>query len=188
MGRRCRFRSSVTNRNSNGGVVDRIEPGSFFGVRDDDRRKRKKIDGGSAEAQGAFSRMLQPETVDAVEEARRSGLRSERQARGRAEAEQLLDDIHVLGEQLVRTSTLVNLERYRDAVRTFMRVVVDESLEVQETESGANVLNRKRYSTIAVVDQKLERLAGALLATQAEPLQILARVQEIEGLLVNLLQ
>lgn len=168
--------------------MDRIEPGSFFGLRDDERRKRKKTDAASSSEKGGFSHMLRPETVDAVDEITRSGLRSERSARGRAEAEELLDTIHVLGEELVRANTLVNLDRYRDAVRSFLRIVVNDGLEVQETESGANVMNRKRFTTIAVVDQKLERLAGALMATQAEPLALLARVQEIEGLLVNMLQ
>ncbi len=168
--------------------MDRIEPGSFFGLRDDERRKRKKTDATSSSEKGGFAHMLRPETVDAVDEITRSGLRSDRSARGRAEAEELLDTIHVLGEELVRANTLVNLDRYRDAVRSFLRIVVNDGLEVQETESGANVMNRKRFTTVAVVDQKLDRLAGALMATQAEPLALLARVQEIEGLLVNMLQ
>ena len=168
--------------------MDRIEPGSFFGLRDDERRKRKKTDSVSSSEKGGFSQMLRPEMVDSVDEITRSGLRSERSARGRAEAEELLDTIHVLGEELVRANTLVNLDRYREAIQAFLRIVVSDGLEVQETESGANVMNRKRFTTVAVVDQKLDRLAGALMATQAEPLALLARVQEIEGLLVNLLQ
>jgi len=132
--------------------------------------------------------MLRPETVDAVDEITRTGLRSERSARGRAAAEELLDTIHVLGEELVRANTLVNLDRYREAIQAFLRIVVSDGLEVQETESGATVMNRKRFTTVAVVDQKLDRLAGALMATQAEPLALLTRVHEIEGLLVNLLQ
>lgn len=168
--------------------MDRIEPGSFFGLRDDERRKRKKTDSVSAPEKGGFSQMFRSETVDAVDEVTRSGLRSERSARGRAEAEELLDTIHVLGEELVRAHTLVNLDRYREAIQAFLRIVVSYGLEVQETESGAQVMNRKRFTTVAVVDQKLDRLGSALMATQAEPLALLARVQEIEGLLVNLLQ
>lgn len=168
--------------------MDRIEPGSFFGLRDDERRKRKKTDSVSATEKGGFSQMFRSETVDAVDEVTRSGLRSERSARGRAEAEELLDTIHVLGEELVRAHTLVNLDRYREAIQAFVRIVVSYGLEVQETESGAQVMNRKRFTTVAVVDQKLDRLGSALMATQAEPLALLARVQEIEGLLVNLLQ
>ena len=168
--------------------MDRIEPGSFFGLRDNERRKRKKTDGASSSEKGGFSQMFRPETVDTVDEVTRIRLQSDRAAHGRAEAEELLDTIHVLGEELVRAHTLVNLDHYRDAVRAFLRIVVSDGLEVQETESGAHVMNRKRFTTVAVVDQKLDKLAGALMATQAEPLALLARVQEIEGLLVNLLQ
>ena len=49
-------------------------------------------------------------------------------------------------------------------------------------------MNRKKYTLVQVADRKLEELAVAILSGQAAQLDILARVEEINGLLVNMLQ
>jgi uncharacterized protein YaaR (DUF327 family) len=47
---------------------------------------------------------------------------------------------------------------------------------------------RKVYHLIQVVDQKLETLASGILSGQLRQLEILARLDEITGLLVDLMQ
>jgi len=59
-------------------------------------------------------------------------------------------------------------------------------LKVEQKESGINILKRKRFTSIRVIDQRLERLVADILQDQAEQLEILNRIDEINGLLVNL--
>jgi hypothetical protein len=66
--------------------------------------------------------------------------------------------------------------------------VVERGLIVEENVSGRNVLNRKKFALIKVIDEKLERLALGILQTQKDQFDILARVDEINGLLVDLLR
>jgi len=65
--------------------------------------------------------------------------------------------------------------------------VLARMLALEEKSSGAGVLKRKRFTQIRVIDQKLERLVAELLADQHRQLDILGRVNEINGLLVDLL-
>jgi uncharacterized protein YaaR (DUF327 family) len=101
--------------------------------------------------------------------------------------ERLLDDVHRLGEELSRKPGSDAILAYKDAVRAFVRRVVDTVYAVEERTSGGSILKRKKYTTIAVVDAKLERLAADILAGQREKLEILRKVDEIAGLLVDLL-
>jgi hypothetical protein len=103
------------------------------------------------------------------------------------EAEKLLDTVHSLGDELVRKRTYTALKEYRQAVQAFLAKIVHESVDVEEQSSGTNILNRKRFSILRVVDQRLERLARGMMESQGEQLELLQRVEEIYGMLVDLL-
>lgn len=102
------------------------------------------------------------------------------------EVHRQLDQIHQLGERLSREQTWSAVEQYREAVRTFLRSVAAGATDVEEHVSGTNILNRKRFTLIRTVDEKLERLAAGMLQTQQSQIELLRRVEEIQGLLVDL--
>ncbi len=104
--------------------------------------------------------------------------------------EALLDDVHDLGERLKERPTMERIKEYRKAVSEFLRYVVHYSFEA-ETIEGARfnpMKKQKRYTLVKVVNEKLERLAAGVLANQLSQLDLLRRVEEINGLLVDLLQ
>ena len=73
-------------------------------------------------------------------------------------------------------------------VKRFMKIIVKKSLVTEEHSSGVNILKRKRFTLVQIIDTKLERLAAGVLTEQKEQLEILRKVDEINGLLVDLLQ
>jgi len=103
------------------------------------------------------------------------------------EAEKLLDTVHSLGDELARKRTYTALKAYREAVQAFLAKVVHDSVDVEEQTSGTNILNRKRFSILRVIDQRLERLARGMMESQGEQLELLQRVEEIYGMLVDLM-
>jgi len=107
--------------------------------------------------------------------------------RERRSIEELLDEVFSAGGALKSAPTLTNIREYRERVQAFLRHVVDHMLEVEQSTSGGNVLRRKRYTLIKVIDGKLEALAASVLSAQREQLGILAQVDEINGLLVDLI-
>ena len=108
--------------------------------------------------------------------------------RGDTSVETMLDSVHEFGDVLKTEPTLTNVKRYKEAVRAFMKYVVDNSLSLEERTSGTNILKRKKFTLLTIIDQKLESLAAGVLRNQKDQLELLRRVDEINGLLVDLLQ
>jgi uncharacterized protein len=113
-----------------------------------------------------------PEDLDDVE--RRRGI------------EELLDGVFSAGDRLKKAPTMDAIKHYRQQVKAFVKYAVEHSIAVEEKTSGANILRRKRFTMVKVIDEKLESLAASVLAAQKDQLAILAQIDEINGMLVNL--
>lgn len=100
--------------------------------------------------------------------------------------EKMLDDIHAIGEKVRENSSYETVSQYRTAVRAFIKHVVSQALTVEERHSSPNILRQKKFTIIKVIDRKLERLATGVLSNQQEALEILGRIDEINGLLIDL--
>lgn len=98
----------------------------------------------------------------------------------------MLDGIHALGEELVKRRTMQALRAYREAIKRFLRQVVGDGLGIKEQESGSSILTRKRYTMVTVINDNLERLVHGLMQSQEAQFTLLERVEEIQGLLVDL--
>jgi uncharacterized protein YaaR (DUF327 family) len=102
--------------------------------------------------------------------------------------ERMLDAIHAIGEKIRENATFEAVSNYRNAVRSFIKYVVSNALVVDEKRSSPNILRQKKFTLIKVIDQKLERLASGVLIHQHDTLDLLAKIDEINGLLVNLIR
>jgi uncharacterized protein YaaR (DUF327 family) len=100
--------------------------------------------------------------------------------------EELLDSVFSAGERLKKSYTMEAVKAYRHQVKEFIKFAVEHSYAVEEKTSGANILRRKRFTMVKVVDEKLEALAVSVLSAQKDQLAILAQIDEINGMLVNL--
>jgi uncharacterized protein YaaR (DUF327 family) len=102
-----------------------------------------------------------------------------------------VDLIFQLGEELKRKQTLDAFQEYRKRIQLFFRYVVDNGLDTGK-QTGVfdykNMKPAKEYTLIKVIDRKLEDLAVSILQGQKDNLKILEKIDEIQGLLVDLLQ
>lgn len=105
-----------------------------------------------------------------------------------APAEKLYDAVHQAGQKLLQDHTYTSAQRYREAVRRFLRKVVPEATGITVHESNRDILSRKRYYLLTTVNRSVDRLITGLLQSQHEQLDMLRRLEEIEGLLVDLMQ
>lgn len=108
------------------------------------------------------------------------------EAGGKGTIEELLDGVFQSGEALKKLPIMENVKEYRQRTKAFVKYVVSRMLALKETTSGANILKRKRFTLVEVIDRKLESLAMSVLSAQKDQLAILAQVEEINGLLVDL--
>ncbi|MDR0909617.1 MAG: YaaR family protein [Spirochaetaceae bacterium] len=96
--------------------------------------------------------------------------------------ENLWDDIFSKGDALSNHPLLDEIREYRESVQRFLSYVVKFGFDVE-----SRGLNERRRLIIEKVNEKLEKLASSILTGQAEQISILERLDEIKGLLVNLL-
>ncbi len=99
----------------------------------------------------------------------------------------LLNDISVQGKLLSEHMDIRDMKRYRGLVKDFLNEVVNRSHKF----SRENFLDRRGrhrvYGMIKLVDEKMDELATALVKDEMDHLDILNRVDEIRGLLLDII-
>lgn len=101
--------------------------------------------------------------------------------------EKHLDRVHEQGERLKDLPNVENVRKYRKAVSSFLKYAFARMFSVEKNSSGVNILKRKYFIQIKVIDRKIERLVADILQNQAAQLDLIAKVDEINGLLIDLL-
>jgi uncharacterized protein len=106
--------------------------------------------------------------------------------------EEALDDIHEIGEELKDNPKLSLVKDYRRAVGVFVRYVVKNGFSLEKHKlRGFKVLKipkgqQPELTVIRIVDKKLDELARQILENQKDQLEILRRIDEIYGILVDI--
>ena len=105
---------------------------------------------------------------------------------------EVIDDIHEIGEELKQNPKLSLVKDYRQAVGSFVRYVVKKGFCLEKHRlRGFKVLKipkgqQPELTVIQIVDKKLDELARQILENQKDQLDILRRIDEIHGILVDI--
>jgi len=98
----------------------------------------------------------------------------------------MLTSIEEQGRRLSKTMSLADLKKYKEMVRGFLKYCVDMGLKLKEERLFSGKGRQKVLTTVKIVDQKLMELTELLLSKNADALKVLALVDEIRGLLLDL--
>lgn len=79
-----------------------------------------------------------------------------------------------------------NLRRYKEGVRTVLRLLVKKSYTVTEQSFYDHQGRRRLYMLVESIDQKLEELTRSFLDEQMDSLELVQRLDEIRGMLLDL--
>lgn len=108
-----------------------------------------------------------------------------REQRHHERFERQLIAIQEKGELLAETQTIETLTEYKQMIKEFMRDAVDSALRLDE-KRGFNRRGRtKIYKVVEQVDQKLLELTNNVVNGESSRLDLLDRIGEIQGMLVN---
>ena len=103
-----------------------------------------------------------------------------------AKLKALMDDIIVCGSNLAEHMDLRDMKRYRSLISDFINEVVSNSHKF----SRENFLDKRGhhrvYGIVKLVNKNLDDLAQELLNSEKDHLLVLERVDEIRGLLLDL--
>ncbi len=101
--------------------------------------------------------------------------------------DQLLEDLSEQAKVLANHRTFEELDKYKKLVRNFMDTAVKKIYAVKISDSSKLMVKRKKvYVIVEQVDAELEKLTVAMLSKQAESLDLLATLDRIRGMLVDM--
>ncbi len=100
--------------------------------------------------------------------------------------ESLFSDIEKQGRQLAETLNIKDLKKYKDLIQKFLDYAVNKMYHLKEQAGWDRRGRRKIYTIVETVNKELENLTGMLLSEQKDQIAILAKVDEIRGLLVDI--
>jgi uncharacterized protein YaaR (DUF327 family) len=113
-------------------------------------------------------------------------VKGEEQRMSQERLTQLLNDIDKQGQILARSRSIRDFYQYKNLVKRFMEEAVRYGIALDDRR-GINRRGRSRlYKIIKEVDGQLLQLADDLLSEQAPMIDLLARIGEIRGMLINL--
>ena len=98
----------------------------------------------------------------------------------------MLQDITQQGERISKKNDIKDMQRYRLLIKDFLNEVVTRS----HVFSRENFLDRKGrhrvYGIIRQVDNELDELAQELVKDEKDNIEILAKIGQIQGLLLDI--
>jgi uncharacterized protein YaaR (DUF327 family) len=98
----------------------------------------------------------------------------------------LFDEIREKAPALLKMRDLTAFETYREKIAVLMDEILHHAYLFQPERVRDNYGHQKVYSTVTVVDQKLEKLGEELLSENSEQLDFISRIDEIRGLILDL--
>lgn len=131
--------------------------------------------------------MQQTQAVQQTDDSFKFMLASNIEEAGLAERLNLMmEEIVMQGDKIVKRMDVRDMRRYRTLIKEFMNEIVNRSHKF----SRENFLDRRGrhrvYGIIRLVDEKLDELAQELVSGECDKIAILAKVDEIRGLLLDI--
>ncbi|MDI9442284.1 MAG: YaaR family protein [Firmicutes bacterium] len=97
-----------------------------------------------------------------------------------------LAEIDEYAERFKKNPSMQNLLRYKKKVRAFLQFLVKQSYAVEERVFYDPHGRRRLLMQVQTIDAKLEELTRSFLTKQDDSLDLLGRLDEIRGLLLDL--
>ncbi len=98
----------------------------------------------------------------------------------------LLGDISAVGDRVARSRNLRELARFKMLVKRFLQEAVEYGLEAKQSHTWNRFGEGRRLKIVETIDNRLVELAEALLDEEKETIDLLDKIGEIKGLLINL--
>lgn len=98
----------------------------------------------------------------------------------------LLKDIESAGERLSRSRTFKDLSKYKTLVKKFVKEAVDFGMDLKQSHSWNQYGQGRSLKIVETIDEKLVELTEGVLEKEGNSIDLLGKIGEIKGLLINL--
>lgn len=101
--------------------------------------------------------------------------------------DELINDLSEQAKVLEKHRTFEELDRYKKMVKDFMKQAVSKIYALKVSDSSKLMAKRKKvYILVERVDEELEKLTKLILEKNAPSLDLLAALERIKGILVDM--
>ena len=100
---------------------------------------------------------------------------------------ELVDEIVEAGNELSRSPTRRNLEKYKRKIKEFLQLV-EKKLYKLSGKVDLETRRPKLHVVVEEINERLEELTKALIEAEKPTINLAARVGEINGLIIDLLR
>lgn len=107
--------------------------------------------------------------------------------RTQEQLQQKMQDIQLQGDRLAKIMTVRELKLYRQMVKKFLEDTIRRGVVLKEVRGFDRRGRTKRYKLLDEIDATLILMAEDLLDSEQGRIDLLAKIGEIRGLLINLL-
>ncbi|WP_035690487.1 YaaR family protein [Bacillus atrophaeus] len=98
----------------------------------------------------------------------------------------LLSDIEAYGKRLTKSRNFKDLARFKGLVKRFVKEAVDNGLSHETARSFDLYGNSRKLGIVKEIDEKLIQLTEEMMNQEQPAIDLLERIGEIKGLLINL--
>jgi uncharacterized protein len=98
----------------------------------------------------------------------------------------LMGDITSAGERLGRSRTFKDLAKYKTLVKRFVKEAVDYGMNLKQSHTWNQHGEGRKLNIVENVDRKLMELTDDILNEEKQSIDILGKIGEVRGLLINL--
>lgn len=107
--------------------------------------------------------------------------------RSQEQLQQKLQDIHKQGDRLAKNMTVRELMVYRQMVKSFLEDTLRRGVGLKEVRGFDRRGRVKRYKLLDEIDAHLVSMGEDLLTTEEGRIELLNKIGEIRGILINLM-
>lgn len=100
--------------------------------------------------------------------------------------QQLMKEVESAGERLARSRTFKDLAKFRTLVKQFVKEAVNFGMELKHSHSWNQYGEGRSLKVVETIDDKLVELTDELMKKKDEQIDILGKIGEVKGLLINL--
>lgn len=140
----------------------------------------KQIGAGSSEAYGRTG------GVDVKQSVFAETLKETDQDLRRQACDEILRQIDLVSEELKKAPTPRGIKKYRRLVAAFIKEAMSQTYELNQETHWDRSGNRKSYLTVKSINQALEELTAEVLKREKKQIDLVAKLDQIRGLLLDL--
>jgi len=102
------------------------------------------------------------------------------------ELNKLLSQIEDAGNRLERSRTFKDLAKYKTLVKQFVQQAVSYSMKMKQSQTWNQYGENRKLNLVETIDKKLADMTEEYIQKEQPSIDILGKIGEIKGLLINL--